>query len=130
MSHFSEKYVGMEYVHNEFDCVHLLQLVQQNEFDRTVDIPVERDDTVFAMSNQIDFHKAEYAETVSQSESKDGDIVLMKAKGRLNHTGILFIKNGTHYVLHNLRNVGSVAVHKIRELEKWGLIVEGIYRFK
>ena len=76
MASFSDKYVGMEYIHGEFDCVHLLQLVQLNEFNRTVDIPVERDESVFAMSGQIDDNKAEYANQVSLHQAKDGDVVL------------------------------------------------------
>lgn len=129
MAHWSEKYVGMDYVHDEFDCVHLLQLVQQNEFERTIDIPVERDNNVFALSSQIDFHKAEYLETVKQHEATEGDVVLMLAKGRLNHTGVLCKINNTNYVLHNLRNIRAVALHRVRELEKYGLKLEGIYRF-
>lgn len=125
-----EEYIGREYIVDEYDCVHLLVDVQQNVFGHEFSIPVERERHLINKSAQIQFHLDEYTTPIEEADISDGDMLLMKCKGVLNHTGIVAIHNDVPYVLHNLRNIKSVAMHKIRELENYGMVVDGYYRFR
>lgn len=121
-------YVGRKYIIGEYDCAHLVEDIQREVFDREINLPTSRDgETIRALSKQIDSVKQIYA--TQTDNPKDGDCVLMKARNILNHIGVYFEKNGIGYVIHNMRNVGSVCTHKMRDLEKFGLKIEGIYTF-
>jgi hypothetical protein len=126
--HWSSKYVGKEYVEGHYDCAHLLVDVQVNEFHRNVDFPIERKDHIFKISRQIDEHKTHFLESITPEEAQDGDVVLMVCLGRLSHIGVLCLIDSTRYVLHNLKSSGNVALHRIRDLERYALKLEGYYR--
>lgn len=126
--HWTDAFIGREYVPEEYDCVHLVVEVQKRIYGKTIEIPVERETNFIRLSKQIDQHLETFYEQVT--EPQDGDMVLMKCRGRLNHTGVYVVINGTAYVLHNLRNIMSVALHRVRELERYGLIVDSYYRVK
>lgn len=125
-----EDYIGREYIIDEYDCVHLLVDVQQNVFGHDLEIPVERENHLKNKSAQIAAHLDHYTHPIEEDEIEEGDMVLMKCKGVLNHTGIVAFHKGVPYVVHNLRNIRSVAMHKIRDLQRYNLIVDGYYRFK
>lgn len=128
MAHWTDEFVGKPYKEGVYDCAHLLVDVQQNVFHRNVDIPVERDETIYALSRQIDQHKPHYAVPISEEEAQEGDVVLMLCRGRLNHIGVLAVIRGIKYVLHNVKSTGNVTLHKIKDLHRYALEVEGYYR--
>lgn len=130
MGHWTDQYVGLPYINDEFDCVHLATKVQNEVFGKSIQIPVAREEHIFKLSKQIEEHMNTYYEEVPKEEAQDGDLILMKCKGRLNHTGVYCVIDGVPYVLHNLRSIGSVALHRIRELDKHGMIYDSVYRVK
>lgn len=125
-----EDYIGREYIVGEYDCAHLVVDIQQNVFGNDFEVMVERDRSLRIQSEQIHQNLDKYVYPIDASEAADGDMLLMKCKGVLNHTGIVATNNNVKYVIHNLRNIRSVAMHKIRELPRYGLEIEGYYRFK
>jgi len=129
MAHWTDKYIGRPYS-SDYDCAHLLVDVNRETFHRNVDIPVERTDHIFKLSAQIDENKTHFLEPVEESEAKDGDAILMICLGRLNHIGILAIINGVKYVLHNVKSTGNVTLHRLKDLERYNLQIEGFYRVK
>lgn len=128
--HWAHQYIGREYIEGVYDCAALLEDVQQNVFHRNVEFPKERKSHVILSAKTIDEHKDTYLEPVSAEEAKDGDVVLMVSRGRLSHIGVLAVIDGMRYVLHNLKSSGNVALHRIRDLDKYALILEGFYRAK
>lgn len=126
--HWTDDFVGKPYIPDQYDCVHLVVDVQKQVYGKDIEIPVEREEHVFLLSKQIDQHLETFYEQVEVPQ--EGDMVLMKCKGRLNHTGVYVVINGVAYVLHNLRSIMSVALHKVRELEKYGVVVDSYYRVK
>lgn len=127
--HWSDKYIGRGYIIGDYDCVNLAEEVLANEFNIEANFPKERDgESVFALSAQIDSVKDYYTEQINSPE--EGSVVLMRARKRLNHVGVCFFINNEPYVLHNLRNIGQVCAHRIRDLHKHNLEVEGFYRLK
>lgn len=130
MAHWTDKYVGLPYVPNEFDCAHLVVKVQNEQFNQNISMPIEREGHVFLLSKQIDEHLHEYYEEKPKEQAQEGDMVLMRCRGRLNHIGIYVVVNGVPYVLHNIKNLGSVALHRIRELDKYGVVFDSVYALK
>ena len=114
----------------DFDCVHLLVLVQNEVFKRDVDIPIERESHIILKAKQIEQNKLHYLDPIDGEEAVDGDVVLMRGRGRLNHTGVLAVIHGIRYVLHNVNNLGHVILTRIRDLDRIGLELEGYYRCK
>ena len=129
MAHWTDKYVGMPYA-EDFDCVHLLVLVQHEVFKRELDVTVERESHVILKAKQLEQHKLHYLDPILWDDAVDGDVVLMKGRGRLNHTGILAVIHGIRYVLHNVNNLGHVILTRIHDLDRIGLELEGYYRCK
>jgi hypothetical protein len=124
--HWSAAYVGLPYVRGEFDCAALVERVLREVFGREIHLPKERAADVLGLSGQIAAHRAEFARRIDAPGEGDG--VLMVGRGRVNHIGIwCFIDES--YVLHNMRNAGQVCLHRVRDLSRYGLFVEGYYRW-
>jgi len=128
MAHWTEKYVGKPYIKNEYDCTHLVLQVLQNEFGFTHELPTERVDSPFGLSALIDRYKEELA--VKLDKPQEGAVVLLKCRGRINHIGIYTVINRVKYIIHNLKPTGCVCIHKLREMKKYGMEVEGFYTFQ
>jgi len=60
----------------------------------------------------------------------EGDAVLMMCRGRPSHIGVYCEVDGERCVLHAMENAGHTVLHKIRELSRVGLSVEGYYAWK
>lgn len=127
MSHWSEHYVGMAYIEGTFDCAHFVELVQQQQFGRTLNLPKEHADDYRAQQRQIDAEKARFI--TPTDDPQDGDCVLIISRGRAEHIGVYCSIHGIGYVLHNHRAAGRVCLHRIRSLPAQGMDVQGIYRW-
>jgi hypothetical protein len=130
MAIWADQFIGLPYQDGVFDCTHLIGKVQEEVFGKVIPLPTERQPTAFGLSAQVDHHKETYFTRITEDEAVDGDVVIMRSKKRLNHIGVYFRDKKTSYVLHNLKNVGSVCTHRIRDLPRINLEVEGFYRFK
>lgn len=128
--HWSEKYVGQPYVAGSADCAHLLSRVRREVFDLPVPDPIEvsrlssRLGRVGQMADLIDIYGQE------TREPKEGDAVLMICAGRPSHVGVFCLIQNEPYVLHAMQNAGMVVLHRIRDLDRVFLKVEGYYRWK
>ena len=127
--HWSDDYVGKPYIRGEYDCLSLVDDVSRNVFGQKIADNEERAERLAEMSDQIRERIENYVHPIDEAEAEDGDVLLIKCKGRLNHTGIFTVINGVKYVVHNLMNVKSVVIHRLRDLEKYNMEVEGYYRF-
>ncbi len=121
--HWSARYIGKPY--QEADCAALAALVLKNEFNHDINLPRERPAGVFALSAQINHNQADFASPTDRP--KEGDAVLMLARGRVNHVGIYCQIGAVAYVLHSLKNAGQCCLHKLTELNRYHLSVEGFY---
>lgn len=124
-AHWSQSFVGLPYA--EADCAALAGRVQREIFGREVTLPSERAAGLRSLSDQIESLKSDFATPVN--DPRDGDAVLMLARGRLRHIGVYCEINGTPYVLHAVRNAGQTCLHRLADLGRYGLAVEGFYRW-
>lgn len=129
--HWSAHYVGQPYEPGSHDCAALAARVQREVFGRDITLPMPRAQGLRGQSQQILAHQADYARRVitPDEQPEEGDAVLMRGRGRLNHIGVYCLIDGAGYVLHAMRDAGSVCLHRLRDLPSLGLPVEGFYRW-
>lgn len=128
MPHWSQRYVGRPYAAGVYDCAALVEAVQREEFNRALSLPAERPAGWRSLSALIELQKANFA--APTTSPVDGDGVLMVGRGYLNHLGVYCVIGGRPWVLHNMKRAGAVVLHRARELERYGLRIEGYYRWK
>lgn len=130
MSHWTERYIGQEYKTGTADCARLLASVRREVFGLPVpaDIEIERAASRLGRTGQMADLVNAYGE--STNNPKDGDAVLMICRGRPSHIGAYALINGEPCVLHAMESTGHVVLHKIRELHRVFLTVEGYYAWK
>lgn len=130
MGHWSERYIGQPYEANTADCARLLAQVRKEVFALPVpeSIEVERLHSrlgrVGQMSDLVD------AYGLRTHDPKEGDAVLMYCAGRPSHIGVYCEIGGSPYVLHAMENAGMVVLHRINDLDRVFLKIEGYYTWK
>lgn len=132
--HWAEQYVGMPYVVDVFECAEMAQLVNREVFGREIRLPPERPhrgkggyERYLAMTKQLAAVTDDYG--VCTDEPKEGDGVVLLARGRPSHIGIYCRIAGEAWVLHCMSSAGQAILTRIRELHLRGLSVEGYYRW-
>lgn len=127
--HWSETYIGKPYRLGDADCAALVCEVREQQFDGTVP------EFVLAMRENTRLKRVEQLETLSREavtsthNPKEGDVVLMFCRGRPSHVGVYCVVDNEKSVLHAMENAKMVVRHRIRDLEKFGLKVEGYYKW-
>jgi hypothetical protein len=130
MAHWSERYIGQPYEINTADCARLLSRVRSEVFALPVptDIEIERSASRLKRIGQMSDLVDAYGEKTENPQ--DGDAVLMICRGRPSHIGVYCIVDNEPCVLHAMENAGMVVLHRIRELNRVFLSVEGYYTWK
>jgi len=123
MQHWSDPYIGTPYA--QYDCAAMAALVQREVFGREISLPSDRAEGLRAQSRQLQDLQADYAQPVAQPI--EGDAVLMRGRGRINHVGVYTVIGGVAYVLHAMKKPGHTCLHRLRDLHLYGLQVEGFY---
>lgn len=129
MTHWSEKYVGRDYIFNEYDCTHLVQEVLSKEFGYYIQLPTVRGRDDDENRNLIDKYKTVYGRLRdAESLPEDGDVLTMSIirNQDYQHIGLVCKIGSSFYVLHNLRNKG-VSLHKLSQLKPMGIEVTGVW---
>lgn len=130
MNHWTEQYIGQPYETGSADCAALVAQVRREVFALPVpeaaDIEraASRLGRVGQMTDLVDAygHKTD--------TPKDGDAVLMICRGRPSHIGVFADISGEPCVLHAMESAGHVVLHRIRDLGRVMLKVEGFYAWK
>lgn len=130
MAHWAEQYIGSEYAVNTSDCARLLSKVRKEQFNMPVpdDIEIERAASRLGRVGQMQDLVNEFG--LRTENPQEGDAVLMICRGRPSHVGVYCIVDKEPCVLHAMENAGMVVLHRIRELNRVFLSVEGYYTWK
>ena len=128
--HWSSRYIGQPYELGSADCARLLSQVRKEVFALPVpdEIEVERLESRLGRVGQMNDLVAAYGEPTDAPN--EGDAVLMFCAGRPSHIGVYCEVNHEKCVLHAMENAGMVVLHKIRDLSRVYLTVEGYYKWK
>ena len=127
-----DRFVGIPYCPRHMDCADLALLLQRELFGRTVVLagkrvrPLELD----AQAAAIAGYCSELGMAVELPQ--DGDAVLMRDfdVDQVGHIGIFVFTNYAPHVLHTSHKLGASVLHRVQDLQGYGLIVEGYYRWK
>lgn len=124
--HWSTQYIGQPYA--ETNCAELAAQVYREQFGGQPKLPV-MPNSLARQCRLMDDLLADFAYPVTAP--RDGDLVLMQCRGRLSHVGVFCDCGGSQhgYVLHALKNTAQVVLHRLRDLERLQLQVEGYYRW-
>lgn len=130
MAHWSDNYIGLPYEIDTADCARLLSKVRKEQFSKPVpdDIEVDRAVSRLARFEQMQSLVQEFG--IKTNEPTEGDAVLMLCRGRPSHIGVYCIVDGVECVLHAMENVGMVVRHRLCDLPKAWLTVDGYYTWK
>lgn len=128
--HWSMNYLGTPYQLGDADCAALVCKVHHEVFGGVIPsaTQVERLSSALGRTGQIQDGVAEFGQATTQPI--EGDVVLMMCRARPSHVGVYCEIDGVPYVLHAMQNAGQVVLHKLSDLEKVQLKVEGFYRWK
>lgn len=128
--HWSDQYIGRPYIKGDADCARLLCQVRREVFHGAVpsDVEAERKASRLGRAAQMEDGVREYG--IRTDAPVEGDAVLMFSLGRPSHIGAFCLVDGEPSVLHAMENAGMVVRHKIRDLHRVFLSVEGYYRWK
>lgn len=125
-------YIGRPHCVRTHDCADLAMEVAAGLFGHAVAIPNgrPRPHRPRAQALALGHALGDLADEVNQPQT--GDLVLMVDSGmaRAGHVGIFFFLAHEGHVLHSSQAIGSSRLHRIRELARFGLRVEGYYRWK
>lgn len=127
--HWSDKYIGRPYKLIDADCAALVIEVIENDFIGVLPefCKTYRENTRLKRANQLE--ELARKATIKTNTPCEGDVVLMYCRGRASHVGIFCIVDGEQCVLHAMENAKMVVRHKIRDLSRYFLAVEGYYKW-
>lgn len=130
MSHWAEQYIGEPYVHGQNDCARLVCRIRSEVFGHPVptEADVERAASRLGRVSQVSDAVDAYGDRVEAPQ--EGDVALMICCGRPSHVGVYCLYHGERGVLHAMENAGQVVFHRLRDLSRVGLSVEGYYKWK
>lgn len=118
-----ERFVGLPYDADTFDCADLVVLVQRELFGREVQLPNGRPRGARGQAALGDLSKPYGVRT---DEPQDGDLVVMLQGGRPSHVGTYFFLAHEPRVLHVRAEGAFSELTPVREL---ATPVDGVYRW-
>lgn len=128
--HWSDTYIGEPYVAGDADCARLIARVRQEVYKLPVpnDVEVNRAASRLGRMAQMSDLVEMYGQCTDTPE--EGDVVLMMCRARPSHVGVYCIVDNEPCVLHAMENAKMVVRHRLRDLHKVLLTVEGFYKWK
>jgi len=127
--HWWEKYIGRPYELGRSDCASLVVEVLETEFgaDLPSAVKIERSNVRSVRNDHLVSLTLEHTEPTTQPV--DGDIVLMRCNNRPSHVGVYLNVHNEPHVLHAMENAKMVVLHRLRDIEKYLLKIEGFYKW-
>lgn len=128
--HWSDSYIGDPYILGDADCARLIARVRKEVYELPVpsDVEVDRAASRLGRAAQMSDLVGVYGQRTEEPE--EGDVVLMICRSRPSHVGVYCIVDNEPCVLHAMENAGMVVRHRLRDLPKVFLTVEGFYKWK
>lgn len=119
---------GMAYS-DDFDCADFVVHVQKELFGREVHVPGARPRGKYASK---ELHGAAQQYALPTDAPAEGDLVLMydiSDTSTPSHAGVYVLVGGEPHVMHNALRTGGSVTHSVRNLSKFGITIEGYYKW-
>lgn len=124
--HWCLKYLKLST--KEYNCAELVRLVLNEKFGINYVFPQTKN-SVRKDSEQIKENLSIYT-SEQTDEPKEGDLVLMSGSNRLCHVGLYVLVNNKGHILHSMKNASTVCLHRLKDLNKYGLALNGFYKWQ
>lgn len=128
-----QSYVGTPYQLGVFDCADLARLVLIDVFGRTIALAHDRHRPMGAAAQrrEIAALRDEIAVQVAVPFTGCGALLWEPTPdGTYWHIGVVALRAGETWVLHNSHKLGGAHLHRLTDLQRWGLRLEGFYAWK
>lgn len=128
-----ESYVGTPYVLGQFDCMDLARQVLREVFGLDVPLPDHRHRPLGAAGQrrEIEAMRDDLAVRIDVPFTGCGALLFEPCKDTtLWHIGVVALHGGDIWILHNSAKLGSAHLHRLTDLQRWGLHLEGWYAWK
>lgn len=125
-----QSYVGRPYVLGQFDCMDLAALVQREVFGREVALPAHRSRPAGAAGQRREIASLRDELAMPVAVPFTGCAALLRepqGTGELWHIGTVALHQGETWVLHNSHRLGSAHLHRLSDLQRWGMHLDGFY---
>lgn len=123
MQHWSDKYIGIAYVKDKYDCGSLVEQVLREQYGVNVQMPSTR---AASHLGRVDQLNTQLANLKKVDVAKEGDVIYMR-KGALRHVGIALWINNEAWVLHCCASVNVIRT-RVRDMPMLGYIIESAHR--
>ncbi len=120
-------YVGREYRVGLYDCAHLAADVQREMCGREINLPTHHPMGTAGQRRLIQGLRDELAERIDVPFPSCAAILV---EGDHVHIGTVALRNGEPWILHNSHKLGSAHLHRLKDLERWGMKLEGFYKWR
>lgn len=124
MKHWTYKYLNITY--KRMACAPFVEFILRDHFKIDYKFP-QSQGNVFEKSNLIKNSIPLFAEPTKKPF--DGCLVLMNGTRLLCHVGIYVNINGESYVFHTESTMKTAALHRIKDLSRYGYTLEGFYKW-
>lgn len=130
-----DQFVGIPHT-LEHDCCDLAIEVSERLFNRKMDLPRNRprprDDNFRHYARDVKVASEQLAVRITPEEAQDGDLIFMFDGGSRypTHVGTYFKLSHEGWVLHSTQALGHSSLHRLRDLPRLSLRIEGYYRWK
>lgn len=128
-----QRYVGTPYELGVFDCADLVAQVQREVFGREIALPAHRHRPLGAAAQRREIASLRDELAFAVAVPFDGCGALLFEPGPfapLWHIGTAVQHAGETWILHNSEKLGSAHLHRLTDLQRWGMRLEGWYAWK
>lgn len=125
-----QEYVGRVY-RADYNCAHLVRDVQADLFSRVIELPSTMPAGVAGQRRVINGLRDALA--IKVAARFDGCAALLYEPGifaPIWHIGTVADHRGEPWILHNSEKLGSANLHRLSDLQRWGMTLEGWYAWK
>lgn len=122
-----QEYVGREYRVGTYDCAHLAADVQRDVFGRDVALPNTHPMGSAGQRRAINAMRDELGIRIDVPFPGCAAIL---SEGCLTHLGTVALRHGKPWILHNSHKLGGACMHRLTDLERWGMRLEGYYAWR
>lgn len=126
-----QDYVGREYRAGLYDCAHLAADVQRELFGRQIALPGHHPMGNAGQRRVINELRDDLA--IKVPVRFDGCAALLFEPGAFAptwHIGTVADHRGEPWILHNSEKLGGAHIHRLRDLQRWGMTLEGWYAWR
>lgn len=125
---WSCKYIGLSY--DDYNCAEFVKLVLKKELKIDLMFPFDMPVRIDKQSDEIKKQLKYYVDDTPIEKPVDFDMVVMSARKRFCHIGLFVRINGQAYVLHLIGTLALSSLHRIVDLNRIGVKLEGFYKWK